>query len=119
MPGLGGARTVLVTAARADRAAVGGGSESAATWFGGEWLVDGLNPGTSFIGAYDIATREISHWEHEDGEVPSLPQIDVGDDIRGTRQGWQAQLEPGAAVPSPYYDKIGRASCRERGCQYV
>src|SRR3546814_17999032 len=102
MPGLGGARTVLVTAARADRAAVGGGSESAATWFGRAWLVDGLNPGTSFIGAYDIATREISHWEHEDGEVPSLPQIDVGDDIRGPLQGWQAQLETGAAVPYPY-----------------
>src|SRR3546814_7710965 len=104
IPDLRDARTLVITAARADRASFGCGSESAATWFGRAWLVDGLNPGTSFIGAYDIATREISHWEHEDGEVPSLPQIDVGDDIRGTLQGWQAQLEPGAAVPYPYDD---------------
>lgn len=102
IPDLRDARTLLITAARADRASFGCGSESNATYFGRAWLVDGLNRGTSFIGAYDFATGEISSWEHEDGEVASLPQIDVGDDIRGTLQGWQAQLEPGPVVPYPY-----------------
>ena len=102
IPELRDSRTLVVTAARADRASFGCGSESSATWFGRAWLVDGLNRGTSFIGAYDIATGEISRWEREDGEVASLPQIDVGDDIRGTLQDWQAQLEPGAEVPYPH-----------------
>jgi len=109
IPDLRDARTLLITAARADRASFGCGSESAATWFGRAWLVDGLNRGTSFIGAYDIATAEISAWEREDGEVPSLPQIDVGDDIRATLQGWQAQLDPGPAVPYPH-DHLSPAS---------
>lgn len=102
IPELRGSRALVVTAARADRASFGCGSESNATWFGRAWLVDGLNRGTSFIGAYDFATGEISSWEREDEEIPSLPQIDVGEDIRGTLQDWQAQLEPGAAVPYPY-----------------
>lgn len=102
IPELRDARTLLITAARADRASFGCGSESAATYFGRAWLVDGLNQGTSFIGAYDIATGEISRWEHEDGETPSLPQIDVGDDIRGTLQDWQAELESGPTIPYPH-----------------
>lgn len=102
IPDLRDARTLVITAARADRASFGCGSESAVTYFGRAWLVDGLNLGTSFIGAYDIATGEISRWEREDDEVPSLPQIDIGDDIRGVLQGWQAQLEPGPMVPYPY-----------------
>ena len=102
IPDLRDARTLVITAARADRASFGCGSESAITYFGRAWLVDGLNQGTSFIGAYDIATGEISQWEREDDEVPSLPQIEIGDDIRSILQGWQAQLEPAPVVPYPY-----------------
>jgi len=102
IPALRDAHALVITAARADRSSFGCGSESEATFFGRAWLVDGLNRGTSFIGAYDTATAEIAAWEREDGETPSQPQIDVGDDIRATLQGWQAQLRPGPAVPYPY-----------------
>ena len=102
IPALRDARTLVVTAARADRSSFGCGSESDATFFGRAWLVDGLNRGTSFIGAYDTATEEIAGWEREDGETPSLPQIDVGDGIRAPLRAWRAQLRPGPAVPYPY-----------------
>ncbi len=102
IPALRDAHTLVVTAAREDRSSFGCGSESDATFFGRAWLVDGLNRGTSFIGAYDIATGEIAQWEREDDETPSLPQIDIGDGIRGPLQAWQAQLRPGPAVPYPY-----------------
>ncbi|HVI59803.1 MAG TPA: C13 family peptidase [Luteimonas sp.] len=102
IPALRDARTLVVTAARADRSSFGCGSESDATFFGRAWLVDGLNRGTSFIGAYDVATAEIAGWEREDGETPSLPQIDVGDGIRAPLRAWREQLRPGPAVPHPY-----------------
>lgn len=102
VPALRGAGTLVVTAARADRSSFGCGSESQATFFGRAWLVDGLNRSTSFIGAYDIATTEISAWEREDGETPSLPQIDVGERIGARLRAWQSQLRAGAPVPYPY-----------------
>ena len=105
--------TMVITAARADRASFGCGSESDATWFGRAWLVDGLNRGSSFVGAYDIATREISQWEREDGETPSLPQLDTDDGITRRLQLWQSQLVPGPAVPYPYDDDAGDAATTE------
>jgi len=102
IPALRDAHTLVVTAARADRASFGCGVESDATFFGRAWLVEGLNRGTSFIGAYDVATAEISRWERETDEVPSLPQIQAGGAIVRRLQRWQSQLVPGPAVPYPY-----------------
>jgi hypothetical protein len=102
VPALRSPGTMVITAARDDRTSFGCGSESDATWFGRAWLVDGLNDGSSFIAAYDIATDEISRWEHEDDETPSLPQLDVGDGIINTLAAWQSHLVPGPAVPYPY-----------------
>jgi hypothetical protein len=112
IPALRDAHALVVTAARADRTSFGCGSESDATYFGRAWLVDGLNRSTSFIGAYDIAAGEISRWEEEDGETPSLPQIDVGVDIVHQLQRWQSQLVPGPPVPYPY-DADADAALRE------
>ncbi|MDN5782601.1 MAG: C13 family peptidase [Luteimonas sp.] len=102
IPALHDAHTLVVTAARTDRASFGCGSESDATFFGRAWLVDGLNSSTSFIGAYHIAAAEISQWENEDGETSSLPQIDAGDAIVHRLRAWQSQLVPGPVVPYPY-----------------
>lgn len=112
-PALRGPGTMVITAARADRASFGCGSESDATWFGRAWMVDGLNHGTSFVGAYDIATDEISQWEREDGETPSLPQLDAGDGVIRRLQLWQSQLVAGPAVPYPYDDDAGEAMATE------
>jgi hypothetical protein len=102
IPALRGVHALVVTAARADRASFGCGSESDATYFGRAWLVDGLNRSTSFIDAYAIAAREISQWEREDGETPSLPQIDAGSNIVRQLRLWQSQLVPGPPVAYPY-----------------
>jgi len=102
VPALRDRNTMVVTAARADRASFGCGSESDATWFGRAWLVDGLNKRTSFVAAYDTATDEISKWEREDDETPSLPQLDAGSGIMNTLASWQSRLVPGPAVPYPY-----------------
>jgi hypothetical protein len=114
IPALREPRTLVVTAARADRASFGCGSESDATYFGRAWLVDGLNRSNSFAGAYDIARGEISRWEREDGETPSLPQIDVGDEIVHRLGLWRSQFVPGPVVPYPYNDNTAPADAGSR-----
>lgn len=114
IPALRDAHALVVTAARADRASFGCGAESDATFFGRAWLVEGLNRSTSFIGAYDIATGEISQWEQASEEVPSLPQIEAGDAIVQRLQLWQSQLTPGPAVPYPYNGMRSTLPMREQ-----
>ena len=114
IPALREPRTLVVTAARADRASFGCGSESDATYFGRAWLVDGLNRSNSFAGAYDIARSEISRWEREDGETPSLPQIEVGDEIVHRLGLWRSQFVPGPIVPYPYDDNTAPADAGSR-----
>ncbi|WP_407351451.1 C13 family peptidase [Luteimonas sp. R10] len=101
LPALRGPDALVITAAREDRTSFGCGVESSVTYFGHAWLVDGLNRHTSFIGAYDEATRRIAQREREDGFEPSLPQIAVGARIGRRLQAWQALLPPAAPVPYP------------------
>lgn len=112
VPALHDRNTLVITAARADRASFGCGSASEATYFGRAWLVDGLNRSTSFIAAYDIASKRIAQRERQDGYEPSLPQIDVGADIGKRIQAWQAGLVPGSPVQYPYGRKRRTAAVR-------
>lgn len=102
VPALRSPDTLLVTAARADRASFGCGTESEATYFGRAWLVDGLNRTTNFIAAYDIASQLIARRERQEDFEPSLPQIDVGARIGKRLQAWESDLAPGKPVPYPY-----------------
>lgn len=102
VPALRGPDTLVVTAARADRASFGCGSASEATYFGRAWLVDGLNRTTNFIAAYDIASGLIAQRERREDFEPSLPQIDVGTRIGKRLQAWETGLAPGKPVPYPY-----------------
>ena len=76
--------------------------------------MDGLNRSNSFAGAYDIARGEISRWEREDGETPSLPQIEVGDEIAHRLGLWRSQFVPGPVVPYPYDDNTAPADAGSR-----
>lgn len=107
VPALRGPDTLVVTAARGDRASFGCGTESEATYFGRAWLVDGLNRTTNFVAAYDIATREIARREKLQDFEPSLPQIDVGARIGKRLQAWESELHSGKPVPYPYAAKAG------------
>ena len=108
VPALRGPDTLVVTAARGDRASFGCGSESEATYFGRAWLVDGLNRTTNFVAAYDIATREIARREKLQEFEPSLPQLDVGARIGKRLRTWESELHAGKAVPYPYAAKPGK-----------
>lgn len=102
VPALRGPDTLLITAARADRASFGCGSESVATYFGRAWMVDGLNRSSSFIAAYDMARDAIAKREKQDDYEPSLPQMDVGARIGERLRSWESSITPGKPVPYPY-----------------
>lgn len=108
VPALRNPDTLVVTAARADRASFGCGTASEATYFGRAWLVDGLNRTTNFIAAYDIASGLIARRERREDFEPSLPQIDVGARIGKRLQAWKSTLQPGKPVPYPYAAKSSK-----------
>lgn len=101
-PALYGPDTLVIAAARHDRASFGCGADAEATYFGRAWLVDGLNRAGNFIAAYDVATRRIAERERDGDHEPSLPQIVVGERIARRIHAWQAGVVPGAAVPYPF-----------------
>ncbi|MGH8033385.1 MAG: C13 family peptidase [Luteimonas sp.] len=105
VPALRGPDTLVIAAARFDRTSFGCGSESAATYFGRAWMIEGLNRSTSFIAAYDYATRRIAQRERAEDYEPSLPQIAVGANIGRRLRDWEATLSKTAAVPYPYVEK--------------
>ena len=94
--------TLLITAARADRASFGCDSESNVTWFGRAWLVEGLNQETDLLQAYEYATRRVQAWEQAERVESSFPQMSAGKRIRQRLRQWQAQSPPGAPVAYPY-----------------
>jgi len=112
VPALRSPDTLVVTAARGDRASFGCGTESEATYFGRAWLADGLNRTTNFVAAYDIATREIARREKSEDFEPSLPQLDVGARIGKRLQAWESGLHAGGPVPYPHVAKSGKRDAK-------
>lgn len=102
IPALRDERTVVLTAALADRPSFGCGTESVATYFGRAWMIEGLNETTDPLKAFDGALGRIRERERAEGFEPSMPQRHVGETIRGTLAAWQAQLVPGPALPYPH-----------------
>lgn len=99
IPALKSPDTMLITAARADRASFGCGNTADATYFGQAWLVDALNRTTDFEQAYRLAADEIGTREKAGGEQPSMPQLWRGGRIGKVLERWRSGLHPGAAVP--------------------
>lgn len=102
LPALRDPGTLVVTASRHDRTSFGCGVASVATYFGRAWLVEGMNQGTSFVAAYDHATRTVAARERREGFNPSLPQIAIGSGIAPRLAAWQATLPTTDAVPYPH-----------------
>lgn len=99
LPALRSPDTLVVTAARADRASFGCGSESAATYFGRAWLVDGLNATVDFAQAFDQARTAIEARERLEDQEPSLPQLEQGTRIAAQLAQWRGGFHPGPALP--------------------
>ena len=72
-------------AAHRERPSFGCGNDSAATFFGRAWLVQGLNQTVDFDAAFEQAKLDIEAWEIEEGLTPSRPQINRGANIAARR----------------------------------
>jgi hypothetical protein len=96
---LKGDSTMVITAARADRASFGCGTSSDITDFGRAFLVDALNRSASFTDAFADAKKEIDAWETRDGQTHSLPQISTTPAIEAGLKKWRDGFKPGPAVP--------------------
>lgn len=96
--------TLLLTAAHRDRPSFGCGIDSAATYFGRAWLVDGLNQTVDFDAAFAAATLAIERREMAAGLPPSQPQINRGRRIGERLAAWREAFSPGPPLPYPFED---------------
>nr|WP_246505238.1 C13 family peptidase [Coralloluteibacterium stylophorae] len=94
-------RTLVITAARADRSSFGCGAEADITWFGDAFLVHGLNRTSSLPEAFRIAREQVAAWEAREGETPSEPQYVAGRRIEAHLARWRRTLD-GHAPPVPF-----------------
>jgi hypothetical protein len=92
-------KTLVLTAARADRTSFGCGADSDITWFGKAYLAQALNDTTDFIDAHARARTAIEAWERDDEIEASEPQIDIGSEIAAHLARWRGEFEPGPALP--------------------
>lgn len=74
-------KTLVLTAARADRTSFGCENENDWTFFGNALFNHGLRKTTSFKDAFASAKVLISQWEAKEKFTPSEPQISMGPDI--------------------------------------
>ena len=74
-------RTLVLTAADADRESFGCSAESDFTWFGKAYFDVALRESYSFTTAFARARQIIAQWEEEEGENPSAPQMFQGKEI--------------------------------------
>jgi hypothetical protein len=79
IPALAGPKTLVITAARADRSSFGCEDRRRWTYFGDAFFNQALRRETSFRQAFARAKRLIAAWEARDGLRPSLPQIAGGE----------------------------------------
>jgi hypothetical protein len=71
-------RTVILTAAAADRKSFGCEDDRELTWFGEALFRDAMSDGADLLTAFAKAQEIIAAREKEEKLTPSLPQIDVG-----------------------------------------
>lgn len=85
-------RSLVITAARADRPSFGCGVQSEITWFGQAFLAEAMNETSDFGKAFRLARSTVREREREEGQTPSYPQIALGQAIAPRLQAWQAGL---------------------------
>jgi hypothetical protein len=72
------ARTLVITAARADRSSFGCEDRRPWTYFGDAYFNQALRHEESFTRAFEDAKRTIARWERAERLTPSLPRIAGG-----------------------------------------
>jgi len=76
------ARTLIITAASADRQSFGCGAASEATYLAQALFGEALKSTFSFEAGFERARALIEQWEREQNHKPSEPQLYVGPEIR-------------------------------------
>ena len=101
IPALSRPKTLVLTAARADRTSFDCENENDWTFFGNALFNHGLRKTTSFKDAFASAKVLITQWEAKEKFTPSEPQISLGPDI-------EPVLEQLARLPSIRVAPIAR-----------
>ena len=99
-PALASARTVIMTAASAERSSFGCQADNDWTFFGDALVNHALRSPQPFAAAAAGARTQIAAWEKAGRERPSQPQLSIGADT-----GWLAALD--AHLP-PASEPVGR-----------
>lgn len=79
--GLAGPRTLVLTAAAADRTSFGCAHENDWTYFGEALFAYALTRGNSLVEAFRLASERIARRETEEGKTASRPQMSLGAEI--------------------------------------
>lgn len=85
-------RTLVITAAAADKTSFGCADENDFTYFGKAYFDEALRGTNSFIDAFDQAKVSVSEWERAEHQTASDPQISIGAEIRKKLDAFQAGL---------------------------
>jgi hypothetical protein len=85
--------TLVITAARHDRASFGCADENDFTYFGRAFFKEAIPQTTSFPEAFRKAATLVEEWETDKGEEGSLPQMHNPPAIMSHLQQWRTQFE--------------------------
>lgn len=92
IPHLANDRTLVITAAAADRKSFGCGKDERITYFGHSFFEIGIKSTFSLPHAFDLAKHDIEKREAEQGLTPSMPQVSLGSAISEKLREFQKQL---------------------------
>ena len=90
-------KALIITAARPDRTSFGCTNTARFTYFGRAFFAEALQLETSFVRAFDIASRTIAQIERQQHFRPSQPQIDLGREMGKKLATFEARLNLTAA----------------------
>jgi len=91
--------TMIITAAREDRASFGCGTDAEITDFGRAFFVDGLNHNDTFQAAFEEASHLVESWESRDDETHSYPQFVSTPQVEAQLKAWRAGIHLGPPLP--------------------
>ena len=92
-------RTLVITAAAADRQSFGCGHHNDFTWFGKAYFDEALREQYDFVAAFTQAAQRVAERETAESETPSLPQMAEGAAIGPVLKALEARLRKQAAKP--------------------
>jgi hypothetical protein len=93
---LADANSLIITAARPDRASFGCGHDGQFTYFGDAYFGRALPASGSFVEAFDAARQQVAEWERARNFQPSEPQIYVGGAVGAKLAEIEARARVGA-----------------------